>query len=516
MTDRKPLLIVTEPARPAAVTLVGDTYQVASYQDVSEDMLANRYVLYWPDAGESGIKKRTLKYAQHALQLKRISTLGQPKGWNATHAIKDGWTFDALKSWAREHVEIIPSIPELADEAPPTQSQYAAIEKLGLAVGDKNKPICNAANVVRFLRGEPAYADHVWFDEFTRCVYTDMDGLVREWSDDKTVSTMIYLQDTLGMHRITANMVGDAITFYAHSKRRHQVRDWLNGLQWDGEDRIMEFFSTYLGAEASGSVRAFGKNFWILLVKRIMHPGCQADYMVVLEGSQGIGKTRALQVIGGKWYAEVGISADSEDFERQLQGKILVEIAELHAFSKSDQSRIKQIITKRVDRYREKYGKIALDHPRQGILAGTTNESEWIKDQTGGRRFWPVRCGAIDLEALKRDRDQLFAEALARLKEGDEGYLVPEEETKQLQDERRETHPWEALLETELGGRSSVTREEAMALLKVPTERMNSVNSKLVAHILRRLGFSTKLSKISGEVKRLWYRNGHEPSVTVI
>lgn len=512
MSDSKPLLIVAEDARAAARELVGETYEVISYLDATENLLFNKNILYWPTAGEKGVKQRTLVYAKHAQELKRISTVGQPKGFNAAVAVKDGWTYAKLVEWAKPRAEVIPSVSELAEETAPTESQYASIERLGLAVGDKNKPICNAANVVRLLKNDPAYAKHIWYDEFTNETYTDIDGLVRTWSDDKTTALMIRIQDDLGMHRMTANMVHDAVGYFAKSDKRHQVRDWLNSLLWDGEERLWTFCEKYLGAEPSNVIGAFGKNFFISMVKRAMRPGCQADNMVVLEGDQGIGKTRALQVIGGKWYAEVGINADSEDFERQLQGKLLVEIAELNSFSKADQSRIKQIITKRVDRYREKYGKIALDHPRSCILAGTTNESEWIKDQTGGRRFWPIKCGRIDFEAIKNDREQLFAEALIRLDDGDEGYIVPEE-TKQFQDERRESHPWEDILKAALVGRETVTQHDAFDILKVPMERMNSANSKTVAHILRRLGFSTKTFTISGEPKRMWLKNGSNGSV---
>lgn len=503
-----PVLIVAEDSRAAAKQLVGDAYDVISYLEVTESGLSEKNVLYWPTAGEKGVKARSLAYAKQSKELKRISTVGQPKGFNAAVALKDGWTFAKLVDWAKPRAEVIPFISELVEESPPTDSQYARLEKAGLAMTKDGKPICNAANVVRLLKNDPTYAGHIWHDTFTNETLSDLDGLVRPWTDSKTTALMIRLQDDLGMHRVTSSMVHDAIGYFADSDSRHQVRDWLKSLVWDGEERLHGFFTSYMGADPSISIGAFGKNFWVLMVKRAMRPGCQADYMVVLEGSQGIGKTRAMQVIGGKWYAEVGITADSEDFERQLQGKLLVEIAELNSFTKSDQSRIKQIITKRVDRYREKYGRTALDHPRSCILVGTTNESEWIKDQTGGRRFWPVKCGRIDFEALKKDREQLFAEALWRLDEGDEGYIVPEEETKALQDERRESHPWEEALETELRGRESVTLNDAMTYLKIPVERMNSASGKTVAHILRRLGFSAKVSRIQGELKRIWNKEG--------
>lgn len=507
MSDLKPLLIVSEAARQAAVALVQDHYQVLSYLEASDDLLRDRNVLFWPAAGEPGLKKRTMKYAKVAHELKRISTVGQPRGWDAASAAKDGWLFDTLVTWARQHVDKIPYIPEAAEETGPNESQYARLEKLGVGLSESGKPICNAGNVVRYIKADKL---DVWYDDFSARVMTP-DG---PWTDADTTHLMISLQNDLAFHRITSTMVHDGIHHAAMSHRRHVVRDWLQNLRWDGQKRIGTFFSTYMGAEPNASTHAFSNNFWVLMVKRILHPGCQADYMVVLEGAQGIGKTRAFQIIGGTWYAEVGITADAEDFERQLQGKILVEIAELHSFSKADQTRVKQIITKRIDRYREKYGKFAEDHPRQGILVGTTNETEWIKDQTGGRRFWPVRCGIIDIDAIQRDREQLFAEAIQCLKEGDEGYLVPKEETLQVQEVRREQDEWESILARELAVTHRVTLTDAAAYLKVTIDKLGIREQKRIGSVLRQIGFKRTTLRNEGVLQKIWVKNGVSDGVT--
>ena len=467
--------------------------------------VAGRKVVYWPDSPGTNSNERAQELAKEADEVKILITSDKPEGWNATAALLEGWDKNKFLEWAKPRTVIVLA-KEIAppEETAPTETQLIAVERLGLAQSKGGIPICNAANVVRFLEGTPEYSEHLWHDDFTGSIYTTKG----EWTDSKTNDLMIYLQRELGMHKISDANVEAAIRFYASQHRRHQVRDWLNTLEWDKVERIGEFFPKYLGATRTASHFAFSSNFWVSLVKRIFEPGCQSDYMVILEGIQGIGKTRAFQIIGGSWYAEVGITADSEDFERQLQGKILIEIAELHSFSKADQSRIKQIITKRVDRYREKYGKFALDHPRQGLLVGTTNEAEWIKDQTGGRRFWPIKCGEIDLKAIQKDRPQLFAEACIRYRSGDPGYLIPKVEVAELQEDRRESEPWEELLKEKLGLVHRITAVEAMAMLGIPSERMDNRLAKRVAHALKRLGFGTKLFKIQGEVKRFWYKNG--------
>jgi predicted P-loop ATPase len=500
----KQLLIVGEPeAVPAAQTLLGDVCEVVAYADTLD--VKERKIVYWPTSPGTGALARAQTMAITAVEVKVLITGDKPIGWNATAAVAEGWDVKKFIEWAKQRT--VPVMPVAPEDSVPTESQAAALERLGLMVSKQGVPICNMANVILFLERSGEFKGKLWHDEFTNQMRTDSGS----WTDLKTLQLLARLQSELGMHKLTSSSVHDAVVCFTAMHRRHQVRDWLNKLVWDKKERIGTFFPDYCGAEKSASHYAFSSNFWVSLVKRIFEPGCQSDYMVVLEGEQGIGKTKAFQTIGGDWYAEVGITADSEDFERQLQGKILVEIAELHSFSKAEQSRVKQIITKRVDRYREKYGRVAVDHPRLGLLVGTTNETEWIKDQTGGRRFWPVKCGEIDSKGIQRDREQLFAEAVLRYREGDPGYFVPKEEVKELQEDRRESEPWEELLKEKLMLLERISLVEAMALLGIPNERMDNRLSKRVAQALRRLGFNAKSFKIQGEVKRFWYKNGVKP-----
>jgi hypothetical protein len=503
----KQLLIVGEPeCVPAAQAIFGEAIEVVAYAETLD--VTGRKVVYWPTAPGTGAHPQAKALAKTAEEVKVLITGDKSPGWNAMAAVAEGWDTKKFIEWAKPRSVVVLAekiVP--VEETPPTESQAAALERLGLMTAKGGAPICNSANVMRYLENSGAFKDKLWQDDFVHQMLTPHGP----WTDSRSDDLMIFLQAELGMHRLTSAQVTTAIGHFARLNRRHQVRDWLNKLVWDKKERIGTFFPDYCGASRTASHYAFSSNFWVMLVHRIFEPGCQADYMVVLEGDQGIGKTRAFQAIGGDWYAEVGITADSEDFERQLQGKILIEIAELHSFSKAEQSRVKQIITKRVDRYREKYGKLAEDHPRQGLLVGTTNETEWIKDQTGGRRFWPVKCGEIKVKAIQGDREQLFAEAVLRYREGDPGYYLPELEVVELQEQRREVEPWEELLKEKTMLLERISLVEAMALLGIPNERMDNRLSKRVAQALRRLGFAAKSFKIQGEVKRFWYKNGVKP-----
>ena len=143
--------------------------------------------------------------------------------------------------------------------------------------------------------------------------------------------------------------------------------------------------------------------------------------MPVLEGSQGTFKSTGLPILGGKWFAEVHQSIDSKDFYLALSGKLLLEISEMHSFSKAEVERLKGVMSCQVDRYRAPYERRAADHPRRCVFAGTTNRDDWNRDETGARRFWPVVCGHIDLDWLTGHRDQLLAEAVYKFKKGATG-----------------------------------------------------------------------------------------------
>lgn len=234
------------------------------------------------------------------------------------------------------------------------------------------------------------------------------------------------------------------------------MKQLMKTYKWDGVKRLTNWLVEYMGANSTEYTRAIGRKWMISAVARGMDPGCQADHMLILEGKQGIGKSRALRILGGPFYIEYsgamkGTGTSHKDMVAVIVGKSIVEMSELATLRKADMESLKAILTTVVDDARLSYERDAKQYPRTCVFAGTTNEMQgsYIADASGARRFWPFEAGMakpMNLEALKRDRDQLWAEAVEAYENGEDWWTVPEEETLRQQAERQVTSegtdPW--------------------------------------------------------------------------
>ena len=201
------------------------------------------------------------------------------------------------------------------------------------------------------------------------------------------------------------------------------MRDYFGGLVWDGTSRLDQWLVTYFHAEPTEYVLAVGPRWLISSVARIYQPGCQADHVLILEGPQGKQKSQALRTLPNDefWFTDRLSHIGSKDAAIEIAGIQIVELAEMDALTKAASSTSKSFLTRRHDRFRPPWGKHPITLPRQCIFAATINPPAggYLKDPTGARRFWPVSChGMIDRDGIERDRDQLWAEAVARYRAG--------------------------------------------------------------------------------------------------
>ena len=247
-----------------------------------------------------------------------------------------------------------------------------------------------------------------------------------------------------------SNTVAEAVQTVARENSFHPVRNYLKSLVWDKVSRIDTWLIDYLGCADSQFIRAVGSRWLLSAVARIFRPGCQADHVLLLEGPQGIRKSSALRaLVGDEWFADHIADLGSKDSRLDLLGKWVIEMSELVSMRRAEIEKVKAFLTARTDHFRPPYGRRAVDVPRQNVFAASTNEEQPFVDSSGNRRFWPVRCGQIDVDGIRRNRDQLWAEAYHRCKQGEVWWLDTAELNllaQQEQDERYEPGVWDDII----------------------------------------------------------------------
>ena len=306
----------------------------------------------------------------------------------------------------------------------------------------------NTENMVRILRYDARYKDRIKYDTFTNTMFFRPFG-TEEWRqfedhDAITVQTKISV-DFPVFSMVAKTMIYDAIFSVAKINTFDSAKDFLQSKTWDNVARLDKWLTEVYGADDDIYHQKVGSNWMKGLVKRIMVPGCKFDYVLVLEGPQGTKKSTSLSILGemadgSNWHVETNMSTDNKDFFMQFSGKAIIEFSEGETLSRTEVKRMKAIITTQADKYRPPYERVSQDFKRRCVFAMTTNESEYLKDETGNRRWLPVelKLDQANIEWLETNRDQLFAEAYHRVMVLKETiHEFPIEETLMKQEARR-------------------------------------------------------------------------------
>ena len=377
-------------------------------------------------------------------------------------------------------------------------------------------------NLVTILENDPAWVGLYAFDEFAnqvqrrrRTPYGYEAGPLED-ADGGEVTAWLGDPRNFGLS-VKSRLALEAVELVAHRRQFHPVRAYLDSLRWDGEERLTHLLSDFFGAPYDEYTAAVGRNWLMSAVARVREPGCKVDFMVILEGAQGVYKSTAVRTLcGPDWFAEIMESPQSKDFFQTLPGRWIVEIPELQSFNKADRNKIKAAVSAQEDTYRPSYGRYSRQFPRQNIFVGTTNDDMYLKDETGARRFMPVRCGEIDIKALAAQRDQLWAEADARFRRGERYWDFPAQAVEE-QDARFDSDVWEEPVAEWIAGhgdtssyphfyppvhpdrpvKATTTYDVMRWALKIETPKLARQDQMRVAAILRRLRFSRSKNQLT-------------------
>ena len=318
-------------------------------------------------------------------------------------------------------------------EGPAGMEELDWIKKLAVdGSGNYQKSI---NNLVLILQNDPQIRGKIVTDEFAGC------GLVlgslpwdpreerRRWCDTDDNGALWYAETYYGIG--SRDKLEAALSIVGGQNTINEVKQYLAGLQWDGVRRLDTLLSDYLGAEDNAYTRAVMRKALCAAVARAIEGGVKYDYMPIFAGPQGIGKSTFLSILGGAWFCDSLTTFEGKDAAEVIQGQWVIEVGELTAFTRQETSAVKQFLSKKDDVYRAAYGRRTERHVRRCVFFGTTNDSEFLKDTTGNRRFWPVDVGVYPAkksvwEELLKERDQIWAEAYAYWMLGEALYLPKE------------------------------------------------------------------------------------------
>lgn len=377
-----------------------------------------------------------------------------------------------------------------------------------LDTGKSGKPTPSLLNAYTVLAKDSRWQGRLRWSTFEEVVY--LDG--KPFDDNETTRISLWL-DRIYMLRIASENLVRAVNHVAMEHPFHPIREWMDGLVWDGTPRVDGLIATYLRGLPSELNTRLSRAWMIAAVARIYEPGCKFDNLLVLVGDQGEGKSQACAALSPNpnWTAETTFKVGEKDTFQLIQGVWLYEIAELKSLRGASDEAVKAFLSTRKDRFRRPYGRFPEVHLRSVVFIGTTNLDEFLSDETGSRRYWPAYVGVPDIRGIVRDRAQLWAEAVQAYRAGEPWWLdkPAEELLKKVSLRHQVVDAWSAVIADWITDHESFTVEAVLAdALNISVDRWDQRKRSRVGGILAHLGCK-KMRPDDGDDPRrprVWHR----------
>ena len=542
-----PVLIVEgEKCRDAAASILTDGFSIVSWPGGGKAVkkadwtpLAGRSVLIWPDcdakrykdghekAGElmpeadqpgmqaaETIAGILLEQACKVRIIKIPAPGAKPDGWDVADAVAEGWTETQLITWLREN-QRAPGAQQSAQT-----SACASLDWVKGLICTRSGPKDCRENVIHVLRAHPAWQGAIGYDEFAKRVIVRKPTPLghapgASWAAQDDIELSLWISAQCDWQVRSLDTISQAIGYVARLAPYHPVREYLAATQWDGRERVQNWAPRLLGAADTHYHRRVGELFLINMVRRIMEPGCVMRSVMVLEGEQNKGKSRALFNLANPWYSDTMFRVGDKDAFQLIQGVWIYEISELESFNRSEATAVKAFISSTEDHFRAPYERNPERHARQVTFCATTNADEYLKDWSGNTRFWPLRIGdRVELDGIALERDQLFAQALSLYRAGArsypeqsefEAYFQPE------QDQRLVSHPWLEIIGEYIKGltRDYVTVSELLTdAMRIDKSRIsaNGLEAQRAGQVMQQLGWKKRRAGSDGNRSWQWVK----------
>lgn len=364
-------------------------------------------------------------------------------------------------------------------------------------------------NIEIALTRDPWYRSRLRFNDFTGKIQWGGENI----KDTDLTKIRVSLARAYRL-RASITLTKEMCAFVAEKLAVHPVREYLEAVRWDGEQRLEHLLHYYAGCEDTPLHRILSRRFMISAVARIMKPGCKVDTVLILAGPQGYGKSTFFRALAGSdWFKDTAIDLRNKDAFMAIRGAWLYELAELAATRPRDAETVKAFLSAQVDNFRPPYGQFEVTQARQCVFVGTTNEPSFLSDPTGARRFWPAEVKrAPSVMEVERDRDQLWAEAVEAYKGGERWWLEinESEDLIEAQEQYKHEDPWGPKIERWLEDRppdpKGVTAEIILnAALEMDGDKQGKHSEMRVGGILTGMGYSKRRVQIAGKRKWRWY-----------